>query len=167
MRGFPSGPSNTTEAASIRACTLPSFSRRSHNAVARRTRLSFSPRIVSAGKTGRAFRLERTSHTTTSDPRRAITSSSNRPTRTLRPRIVKPRSLNNDATRSSPRRARSLLLDLEGRVADAVASDDARAARFEDLFADEAAGAAAGREAVALGRAASARAVDASLDVTG
>ena len=71
----------------MRACTRPSFSLRNHIAVARLTRASFFPLIVSAGNTGRALERERTSHTTINEPRRAITSSSSRPTRTLRPQI--------------------------------------------------------------------------------
>jgi hypothetical protein len=71
----------------MRACTRPSFSLRSHIAVARLTRASFFPLIVSAGNTGRALLRDRTSHTTTSDPRLAITSSSSRPTCALRPQI--------------------------------------------------------------------------------
>jgi hypothetical protein len=71
----------------MRACTRPSFSLRNHIAVARLMRASFFPPIVSDGNTGRALARDRTSHTTTSGPRRAITSSSSRPTRTLRPQI--------------------------------------------------------------------------------
>ncbi len=128
----------------MRAWTRPSFCWRSQIAVARLTRASFFPLIVSAGNTGRALERDRTSHTTISAPRRAMTSSSKRPTRTLRPQISKPRSSSNDATSASPRRARSALLDVEQRVADAVASSEPVAARLENFFADETARAAAG-----------------------
>ena len=151
-------------AASIRACTRPSFCLRNHIAVARRTRASFFPLIVSAGNTGRALERDRTSHTTISAPRRAMMSSSNRPTRTLRPQISKPRSSSNDATSPSPRRARSALLDVEQRVADAIASSDPVAARLENSIADESPWAAAGGHTASVGCAAAARAVDLALD---
>jgi len=150
----------------MRACTRPSFSLLSHIAVARLTRASFFPLIVSAGNTGRALERERTSHTTISGPRRAITSSSSLPTRTLRPQISNPRSSNRDATSSSARRAREvLLLDFAERVADAVAPSEPVAAGLEDFFAVEAARAVARRESASGGCAAAARAVDAALDV--
>ena len=146
----------------MRARTGPSFCSRSHIAVARRTRASFCGPIVSAGNTGRALRRDRTSQTTRSDPLRAITSSSSRPTRTLRPQISKPRSSNHAATNASPRRARSHRLS--ERVADAVASSQAVAAGLEDLLANEAPWASAGWKIAFRRRGAPAGAVHARFD---
>jgi hypothetical protein len=90
-----------------------------------------------------------------------MTSSSNRPTRTLRPQIVKPRSSNRVATSASPRRARSL----RELFSDAVASADAVTAGFEDRLAREAPWAFARGKAAAGWVAASARAVGGFLDL--
>lgn len=58
--------------------------------MARRTRSTFARSIVATGSRKRACARARTSQTTTIEARRAMMSSSNRPTRTLRPRMTNP-----------------------------------------------------------------------------